>query len=154
MIGDTEPLGKTILKHRGNLNIKLLYSSIKDWFDSKSYDYTERNYTKDSKPTGDEYVIEVDGEREIDGYVKFKINVEIFTPYVNKGESSIRIKIEPVVMLDYKKYFDKNKFTKFLKYVYNNYIIKRKIKSYYEGKLYMEFLELSTKIKEVLNQYD
>jgi hypothetical protein len=153
---DKDQLGKTIIKHRGKIDVEKLYSAMKNWFIEHEYDYTEKNHTETLKAHGDEIRLEMNGEREITPYIAFYIELDAFSPYIKKGSttSSIRILVKPVLELDYRGYFNKNSFTKFLKFIYNNYIFKIRLQKHYETKIYLEFLDLSSTIKEVLGQYD
>ena len=152
--GDKDPLGRTVLKQRGNLDFQKVYASIKDWFNAHDYDINEKDYTHTVRGHGDEYKMNIIGDKDINSYVNFHIDIMIFAPEIKKDSGNMRMSIEPSLDLDYRGYFNKNSFTRFLKYVYNNYIIYKKIKTYYEAKVYVEYLDLCTKIKEAMNQYD
>ena len=147
-------LGKSVLKQRGKLDFQKVYSAIREWFTANDYDTTEKDYTHTVRPHGDEYKLRIFGDKEVNFYVKFYIEINAYSPEIKKDTGNLRMSVEPSLILDYRGYFNKNKFTRFLKYVYNNYIIYRKIKTYYETKVYLEYLDLCTKIKEAMNQYD
>ncbi|MBS3141696.1 hypothetical protein J4405_06165 [Candidatus Woesearchaeota archaeon] len=149
-----DSLGKTVLKQRGKLEFQKVYTAIREWFNANNYDTTEKDYTQTIRPHGDEYKLRIIGDKDVNSYVNFNIEINVFAPEIKKDTGNMRMSIEPSLILDYRGYFDKNKFTRFLKYVYNNYIIYRKIKTYYEAKVYIEYLDLCTKIKEAMNQYD
>ena len=157
MIGQKEsltPAKGLLIKFAGEFNLDKLYKSCKDWFESRKYDFTEKEHTEKTKPEGNEFNIKFIGEREVDDYVRFDIETYFFILETKrKGEKAhakVKINIQAEVVLDYNGRWQRSSFSKFLFFLYNNYIIKKKILDVYEVKLYGELMEYSKIIKSNL----
>lgn len=145
-----------LIRYRGDFDLDRLYKECKKWFKSKNYIFTEKEHTDKTRPQGDELNIKFMARREIDDYAEFNIETYFFILEVNKKDNKIsnahvKINIEAFVKLDYKGLWQKSPFKKFLFFIYNNYIIKKKILNEYEGKLENELTEYSNLIKSYLN---
>lgn len=154
-IGKTEkihPQNGMVIRYKGIIDIDSLYKSAKSWFGNNSYDYFEKENTEKLKPQGNTVIIKMYGTRKIDDYVQFKVEIvfdEILrlkkTERGYTGEARIVIKAE--MTLDYE---NKWKSFPFLFYLYNNHILKKKIKNYYWPKIYDEMMDLNSLIKSKL----
>lgn len=93
-------------------------------------------------------------EREIDDYTKFKIEIHFFIERMmkinDKYRGELRITYFAQVELDYKNNWQKSPFTKFLFFIYNNYIMKTKILVNYEPKLKRDVESVREILKEHL----
>jgi len=141
-----------IIKYKGVIDIDSLYKSVKSWFKDYKYDYFEKENTEKNKPQGNTLLIKMRGEREIDDYAQFKVEVDfneiLRVKKVDKGYTGeARIIIRSNIIFDYK---DNWKSVPFLLYLYNNIILKRKILDYYWQNAYDEMMELSALIKSKL----
>ncbi|MBL7147780.1 MAG: hypothetical protein ISS82_03065 [Nanoarchaeota archaeon] len=157
MIGQKEgitPAKGLLIRYKGEFNLDEMYKKCKDWFKSKKYIFTEKEHTQKDKPQGTELNIKFVAEREIDDYVRFDIETYFFILEISKkgnvANANVKINIEGWVVLDYKNKWQGNPFSKFLFFIYNNYILKKKIIEVYENKLYLEILNYSKLIKSYL----
>lgn len=148
----TSKLG-LIIKYDGLFDFEKLRDEVVDWFERKQLGPTIKEYTIKEKQHGKEVEITYNGEREVDDYAKFHIDMKIEVWKMKKqgalDHGYLMIKIAAYIELDYKKKFD-SKAGKFLMSIYNNNIIKDKIKNYYEPKLDSELSEIYNITKEVL----
>ncbi len=136
-----------IIVKSGSFNLNELYKKISMWYFTHSYDFTEKENTNKIASTGNEVKIELWGERKIDSYVKFNINIVIEVFDYKAGKGRFHASIKSSLDLDYDNKWEKNAFDRFLRYVYNNVIIKSRIKYYYESKLYSELVDFSKTVK-------
>ncbi len=151
----TSPYGLRI-KYSGDFEFAKLCTAIKSLIRKKRFILTEKEYTIKDKPLGKEAEIAWNGERKADTYARYKIIVELFISEMNPAgkmeNGHLDIRIKAFIELDYKNKFD-SKSGKFMMDIYNNYLIKDKIKKH-EVKLDNEVHELHSTIKELLNLYD
>jgi len=148
------PAKGILIRYKGDFDLDEMYSKCKDWFKSKKYIFTEKEHTQKDKPQGQELNVKFYGYREIDDYMRFDIDTYFFILGINKkgkiSHADVKINIQAAVILDYKNVWQKTAFHKFLFYLYNNYIIKKKIQTVYEEKLFLEMLDYSKMIKKYL----
>ena len=76
------PSNGIVIRYKGIIDIDNLYKSVKGWFRDYSYDYYEKENTEKNKPEGNALKIRMMAEREVDDYVKFKIEVD-FVEIIN-----------------------------------------------------------------------
>jgi len=149
------PKPGVLIKSRGKFDLDKLYKKGKSWFDFRKYDFGEKNHVEKVKPEGNEISIKWLAERKVNDYIKFHFVTEFFVLYVKKVGSectgNLKINVAAYLELDYRDKWSKSLIGSFLFYVYNNFIIKRRIEDVYETKLYNEFLEYSGILKETLN---
>ena len=127
------------IKKKGFFKFKELYKDMKSWFDDHGYDFHEKEHSEKEKSIGKEVKIVWEAEREIDEYTKFYIKIEFFIENLRKEDNkeigNIKITFWSNIIFDYKKKWQSSAIGKFLMHLYNNYLIKAKIFSYYEPKL-------------------
>jgi len=149
------PAKGILIRYKGDFDLDDLYKKCKDWFGSKKYIFTEKEHTHKDRSEGHELNVRFSAEREIDDYIRFDIETYFFVLYANKKgkftNANVKINIQAWVILDYKNNWQKTAFHKFLFYIYNNYIIKKKIQGVYEEKLFLEMVNYSKMIKSHLN---
>jgi len=148
-----------LLYHDGEFNVDDFYENAKEWFRKRKYDYTEIDHIIKNKRQGREIVYIFKGERKIDNYFQFTIQSRMLATRVRElkngnYEGLVKINVKAWIDLDWNKNWQGTPFTKFLFYVYNNFIIKNKIQRLYETKLYLELLDYVHVIKEVLKYND
>lgn len=144
-----------VIKYNGTFNLDKLYKEAKNWFDDFNYRFTEKEYKEKQKAHGNEISMEFLSERNLDGYTKFRININFLMLSVKKLSKdtytgNVRINIISYLEFDYKARWQYNPFKKFLFFVYNNLVIKNKIQSVYGPKLYNEVLKFEDLIKNNL----
>jgi len=153
----TPSAGYLITKH-GEFNPDLIHKTIVGWYEKWKYTFTEKENTEKMKPQGNDLNLKLDGERKIDDYAEFHIEVVILVYELRKKGTSytgkMKINVRGFVLLDYRNNWGKTPFTTFLFHIYNNYIIKKRIKDYYEDNLEDEVKELTGKIKNMIGLHD
>ncbi|MFH1210814.1 MAG: hypothetical protein V1645_02755 [archaeon] len=145
----------------GPFDINLIYKNLKEWFDSHKYGYHELENTTSFKPKGAEIKLKMRGEKEVTEYYKFSITVAFLILETEKikidgkvlDNGKLEARVEVFMEMDYKKKFEKSKFAKFIRFVYNNYIIKQQISSEYGGKAYGDGMSLFDTIKDTIGLY-
>jgi hypothetical protein len=146
------PSNGIVIKYKGVIDIDNIYKNIKSWFNSNNYDFFEKENTEKNKPQGNTLILKMVGEREVDDYVKFIVEVDIDEMLrikkVNKGYSGeARIILRARIIIDYK---DNWKAVSFLFNLYNNIILKKKFYNFYWPKIYDEMMGLNHLIKSDL----
>ena len=142
------------IKKTGFFKFESLYKDMKEWFDEHEYFFHEKEHAEKDLPQGREVLMKWIAEREIDDYTKFKIEIHFFIERLmkinDKYKGELRITYFAHVELDYKNNWQKNPFTKFLFFIYNNYIIKAKILVNYEPKIKADVEAVRQILKEHL----
>jgi len=136
-----------IIQKDGSFDINKLYKNISMWYFRRDYDFTEKENSNKTGSSGSEVKLILQGERKVDSYVKFHTDMVIEAFKYKEGKGKLRINVYAYLELDYENKWENNALNKFLRHIYNKVIIKSKIKSYYEAKVYEETLELSKIIK-------
>lgn len=151
--------GKT--KYTGIWDFKETYRFVYDWFIDKGYKLIEKGYTEKIKPDGKEIEIKWKAKRKISDYFRFVIKAdwrilrmtetevqkEGVKVKMNKGY--IEIKFTAILEKDYEHRWENSSFLKFLRGVYNRYIIRGRIEKY-EEKLLGEVDEVIAQAKSFL----
>lgn len=156
---DTQYKGK--LKETGIFDFKEFYEFVYDWLVGEGYKVFERAYKE--KISGDSKDLEIvwENDRKVSDYFKFRIKMEwkVFglkkvevkkedkKIMMNSGE--IEIKFAGIIMKDYENRWENHPFWKFLRGVYDKYIIRSRVDEY-EGKVEEETRELITQCKAFL----
>ena len=149
------------VKQRGIFDFQELYNFTYNWFVDKDYLITEKVYTEKAKEDGKEVEIEWEAKRKISDYFRFviKVNwrilgmkdVEVMREgdkvKINKGYPEI--KVRAILEKDYEHRWEGNAFLKFLRGVYDRYIIIGRIEKY-EEKIYEETDEFLSQVKAFL----
>ena len=136
-----------IIQKDGSFDINKLYKNISMWYFRRNYDFTEKENSNKIGSSGSEVKLILQGDRKVDSYVKFHADMVIEAFKYKDGKGKLRINVYAYLELDYDNKWENNALNKFLRHIYNKVIIKSKIKSYYEAKVYEETLELSKIIK-------
>jgi len=141
-----------LITYKGKFNMDDLYKKCKPFFDSRKYIFTEKEQTEKTKAYGNEFKIIWEAEREVDDYVKFYIKSTFEGWDLLKKEDNytgdLKINLIANLILDYRNTFIR---FPFLLFIYNNFIIKKKIENVYESKLYHEINEYTDLLKNILN---
>ena len=156
---DTIYKGK--VRQVGVFDFKDFYGFTYDWLGTEDYDITEKSYKE--KISGESKDVEIEWEafRKVSDYFKFviKVNWKILgmkKTKVKKGDREVtmdngdcEIKFSAVLVKDYEGRWETNAFSKFLRGVYDRYIVRQRINEY-EGKLIGELTELVEQCKAYL----
>ena len=155
MMDTKEGFPTLLVKHTGKFNLKSLYKNGINWFSKYKYDFTEKEHTVKDNADGQQNIFTWVGEREINDFLLFRITVKFWMDKVIKtkdgqNEGYIIVRFSPEVEFDYKKQWQGSSFSRFLLFIYVNYVIKKEIKNLWDVKLYIEQLELINLIKKEL----
>lgn len=144
-------------KYAGFFDFKQVYNFLYSWFSDYEYDVEENSYSEKIKPEGKEIEIAWTAERDITDYFRFVLNVRwlitgmtsqsVGGKKLNKG--NIEVKITGYLVKDYEEKWEATAFLKFLRDVYDKYIIKGRIEQY-EDKISEEVDEILAQIKSFL----
>ena len=117
------PQAKRVITQEAIFDFSQLYKDMKAWFDKKQYRFHETAHEYSEGAAGAELGINWVGEREVDNYFKFKIEIAISGKNIEKLQSeqgnivyrgNIKIIIDGILIMDYKDKFKDGKFTEFL----------------------------------------
>ena len=153
---------KTKIKHKGVFNFSELYRILHDWLLDQNYDVNEKAY-KELIVAGGARDIEVEWEatKKVSDYFKFEIksklrifgmtNVEVEIDgekqKMNKGQ--LELDVACAIMKDYELTWEKRPSLKFLRGLYDKYLIKdRSIQ--FENKIIAEMDEFVAQAKSFL----
>ncbi|HLF54196.1 MAG TPA: hypothetical protein VI612_00560 [Candidatus Nanoarchaeia archaeon] len=157
---------ETIIRHRGFFNYSDLQRSIRKWFADEDFNVVEYPSLKQkfATPTGVEQEFKVKAHKNITGYIRFHIellvrvydlrDIEIIREghKVQLQDGKIFAIITPTLEFDWQKRYGGSKFLQALDDFYRNYIIKYKIKDYWEDMILIKSTMLAQMIKETLGQ--
>jgi len=149
------------VKHKGIFDFKELYRFCFTWLVDKDYWVVEKSYSEKVNPNGKEVEIEWDAKRKISDYFRFNLKVnwrilgmkdvevekEGAKITLNKGQPEISV--SAVLEKDYEHRWESNAFLKFLRGIYDRYIIRGRIENY-EDKIYSEADEFLAQVKAFL----
>ena len=147
-----------VIYHDGYIDLDGFYDAVKDWYDRRKYEFTERQHQVKNKQHGAEIVYVFQGIREVNNFFKFHIYCNVLItrarPVKEGYHARFQANIPTYLELDWQNHWQKTPLRKFLFYIYVNYVIKNKIQREYEGKLYREMLSLIHTIKTTLKVHD
>jgi len=146
------------IKSKGFFIWKDVLATIKDWLDSEYYDFLETKH----KYKPDEREVEIVGERKLNEYVKYKINIALLAQglkdveVIKEGkkitmqEGRIKIEVTGNMTLDWQKRFGGNAFLQAVQDFYHKYIIKQKIETEWLDHLLFKIFKLTKVLNEKL----
>lgn len=117
-----------------------LYRFMKKWFDDHKYDFFEKEYLDAQEESGTSNSIKWEATRKVDDYVKFHIEIRIkcddIKEVIQKNKKavkgSVNIKIESFLEKDYENNWEKNFMVKFMREVYDTFLLKGKFQKHNE----------------------
>ena len=156
---DTIIAGK--LKQAGDFDFNGFYEFVYDWLRGEDYDIGEKKYSE--KVSGESKNIEIIWEcyKKVSDYFKFMIKMDWNITGLKKIEvvkdgkkiktnsGTIEIKFRAVLIKDYESRWEDKPLSKFLRGMYDRYIIRSRIEEY-EDKIVGELDELITQCKSFL----
>jgi len=160
-MSELSPVYEGKVVHGGIFNFKDVYNFLYEWFTSYQYAVIEKKYSEKIKPEGKDIEIEWVCLRKISDYFRFMIRVGIrvvglTTVEITRGDvklkrdkGEIEIKISSYLEKDYEHKWETNPITKFLRGIYDKYIIKSRIEAY-EDTLAAEVDEVIAQVKSFL----
>jgi hypothetical protein len=160
-MAEKDPIFKTKVKYTGIWDFKQVYRFLYDWFSDNGYKVKETGYTEKIKADGKEIEIKWDASKKVSDYFKFQIKTDWLIlgmtetevqkegakMKMNKGY--LEVAFSAVLVKDYEHRWENTAILKFLRGVYDRYIIKGRIESY-EDALLTEIDELIAQAKSFL----
>jgi len=157
-----EPLYKWRIKQKGIFNFAEMYNSSKDWLRDEGYKVIEQTYTEEIIGDSKKLEIRWEATRKISDYYKFVIVINwlvlnlknVFVQKhgevvkMNSGEPEITIKA--IIIKDYEHRWEMSFFQKFLRGIYDKYIVKSRFDEY-KLKLASECEEFNKYLKSFLS---
>jgi len=160
-MAEKDKVFSTKLKYTGIWDFKQVYRFVYDWLSDNGYTLKETNYSEKIKPDGKEIELKWEAKRKISDYFQFLIKAdwlilgmtetevqkEGVKMKMNKGY--LEIKFSAILVKDYEHRWENTALIKFLRGVYDRYIIKGRIDGY-KDKLMAEIDELIAQTKAFL----
>lgn len=132
------------IKHTGIFDFKEFYRFCYVWLIDKEYFVTEKEYNEKLDPAGKEIKVVWEAKRKISDYFRFflkvswrtlgmkDIEVEKEKVRIGMNKGYIEIGVEAVLEKDYEHRWESGAFLKFLRGLYDRYVIRGRIESYEE----------------------
>lgn len=158
MVKRTDNMPIIYVKHRGLFNHAALVKGIQQWFVENNYKFHAPKY----KIKASEAEYEIESERDVTEYVRFKISTHIWArdivdvEVVKDGEKKkmqegyIQMDVTGELEYDYDTRFGGNKFMQWLQDFYHQYIIKETIADVWEDDLILKMNQLVAAVKKLL----
>jgi hypothetical protein len=160
---ELDRLFKTKVKNKGVFDFKESYRVLYDWFMEQGYVLNEKSYKETVGPGGEKEIeIEWLALRQISDYFRFRMEVKWHIIGMKDAEVEIdgvkrkmnsglfEVGFESILEKDYEHRWEKNPFLKFLRTLYDRYLIQSRIEGY-EGKLLTEMDDLIAETKAFLS---
>ena len=160
-MAEKDTIFKGKIKQGGIFNFRDFYSFVYDWLREENYDLFETNYTEKVKGDAKQIEIKWEAHKEISDYFKFMIKlqwmilgmktVEVMKEgkKVKMDSGLIEIKFSSFLIKDYEHRWEEHALWKFLRGLYDRYIIRSRIDDY-EIRLLQETDELISQCKAFL----
>ena len=149
------------IKQEGIFNFQEFYSFAYDWLKGEGYSVKEKVYGEKVMGDAKEVEIEWEAKKKISDYFRFgikmnwkilrmkKIKIKRENKEVNMNSGLVEIKFNAVLVKDYESRWEDAPIWKFLRGIYDRYIIKSRI-TQYEENLTEELDELIAQCKSFL----
>lgn len=149
------------IKVKSVFDLSELYKLLYRWFETHGYDFQELEYRESLEAGGKSLEIRWYAEKKMDDYIKFVIKPSFFVvglekveieregekESTNKGE--VEQRFDAYLLKDYDSKWE-GPFLRFLRTVYDKFLIKSRIEGY-EGQLHEELYTLLNEAKAFLN---
>lgn len=154
----------TFVKHRGLFSYAEFINGIRNWFRENNYEFHEPKHQWKAPPEGVEVEIRINGNRKVNEYVKYHINmflkiydmkdVEVVKDgqKVKMQDGKVTVEISGKLELDWQNRFGGNKFLQGLQDFLHQFIIKQDIGDHWEDDLLFKLMDLTRAIRTVLGQ--
>lgn len=149
------------VKQTDIFDFKELYNFLYKWLIDEGYKVVEKNYAEKVTPGGKEIDVEWEATKKISDYFRFvlkprwkilgmnDVEVEKNGKKLKMNKGQVEIKLGGILEKDYEARWEGNAFFKFLRGVYDRYIIRARIEDY-EKKLFGEADEFLVQMKSFL----
>ncbi len=153
---------KQVLKNKGFFNYVDLYTFCFNWFKDHGYKLVEDVYQEKLQSNGKEIILEWKALKKVSDYFKEEIKIKWHILGLNDAEvmvgekkektnkGDLKLTVSGVLARDYEENWDKTPFYKFLRGVYDKYII-RNTRDMYEDRLDDNCKEFFEDTKAFLN---
>ena len=160
-MSEKDTIFKGKIKNTGVFDFKDFYSFAYDWLRDEGYDVYEKKYSEKVSGDSKQLEIEWDADREVSDYFKFRINmywlimgmksveVQKEGQKIKMESGTVEIKFKSILVKDYEDRWENHPFWKFLRGIYERYIIKSRIEEY-QIKVLEETEELISQCKAFL----
>ncbi|MEM2768409.1 MAG: hypothetical protein QXL50_00590 [Candidatus Pacearchaeota archaeon] len=159
-MGEIDKIYETKVKYSGIFDFKNIYTLIFEWLSDMGYFVVEKEYSEKIKAEGKEIEIKWICTKKVTDYFRFIINVnwridnlqEIEITKEKKirtNKGNIEIKFSAILERDWQNKYEVSPFHKFLRAVYEKYIIPNRI-GQMEEKVTEEVLDIVNNIKAYL----
>ncbi|MEM2772466.1 MAG: hypothetical protein QXR88_01295 [Candidatus Pacearchaeota archaeon] len=159
-MGEIDKIYETKVKYSGIFDFKNIYTLIFEWLSDMGYFVVEKEYSEKIKAEGKEIEIKWICTKKVTDYFRFIINVnwridnlqEIEITKEKKirtNKGNIEIKFSAILERDWQNKYEVSPFHKFLRAVYEKYIIPNRIEQM-EEKVTEEVLDIVNNIKAYL----
>jgi len=151
------------VKHRGIFNFADFYKFCYDWLTQETaLDIAEKKYIEKIGGDSKEIEIEWEGSRKLSDYFKFeskvkikidgmkKVNVKQGEANVQMDSGTIEVEAKGSIVKDYQAKFENNAFNKFLRGIYERYVIAANIEAT-EDKIMSDCDEFLGQVKAYLD---
>ncbi|MGV8152307.1 MAG: hypothetical protein ACP5OG_04445 [Candidatus Nanoarchaeia archaeon] len=149
------------IKQTGVFDFKEFYAFTYDWLREEGYDVTEKTYSEKVAGEAKDIDINWEAKKKVSDYFQFMIKadwkiigmksveVEKNGKRVKMNSAQIEIKFKGTLIKDYESRWENAPVWKFLRGVYDRYIIRERVREY-ETKLFGEVDELIAQCKSFL----
>ena len=149
------------VKHDGVFNFKDFYDFMYFWFLDEEYDLVEKSYSESVSGDSKNLKIAWEADKKVSDYFKFRIKVSWVISAMKSIETQrdgkkvkansgiLELRIQALLVKDYEGRWENKAVWKFLRGVYDRYIIRSRIEEY-EIKLFEEVSNLIDQCKAYL----
>ncbi|MFH0808379.1 MAG: hypothetical protein V1888_02070 [archaeon] len=136
---------KEKLSQVGYWNYTEVYNMLYNWLKDSGYNLTEGSYKEKLSGGGKEIIINWEAVKPVTDYFKYKITldwhilgmkdaeVEVDGKKIQTNKGELEITFKGIIIKDYESKWEDKPFHKFLRGVYENYIIRTTIDEYEDG---------------------
>ncbi|MAH07159.1 hypothetical protein CMI38_02830 [Candidatus Pacearchaeota archaeon] len=160
-MSEKDKVYKGKVKQSGIFNFKDFYEFLYDYLVDENYDIIETKYVEKMKGESKDLEIIWSATKEVSDYFKFEIKVHWFIYGMKKmkvkkeGEEltmdngTMELRFDAFIIKDWENRWENNPFWKFLRGVYDRYIIKSRVDDY-GIKVWEETIEVANQAKSFL----
>jgi len=160
-MAEKDTIFKGKIKQRGLFDFKDFYTFTYDWLMDENYDVFERKYVEKVKGDSKDVEIKWEAMKEISDYFRFviiadwiilgmkQVKVKKEGKEITIDSGVLEIKFKAILVKDYENRWENHPFWKFLRGVYDRYMIRTRVEQY-EERLMEEVNEFIAQCKSLL----